>query len=202
MILIHDGKRPKIDPTAYVAPNATVCGAVEIGEGSRIMFGACVIAEGEPIRIGRNSIVMENAVLRSTDKHATRVGDHCLIWPQSHLAGCTIEDCVFLATGVTVLHGARLGFNAEVRINGVVHVRTELAAHSVVPIAWVAVGSPARILPPDRHEEIWSIQKPLNFPSFVYGVERAPDGETNMPTITARRSAALGSHRLDESPHS
>lgn len=32
MILEHLGKRPNIHPSAYVAPNATICGDVEIGE--------------------------------------------------------------------------------------------------------------------------------------------------------------------------
>lgn len=197
MILSHMGKKPVVDPSAYVAPNATVCGDVKVGAGSRIMFGACVVAEGKPITLGKNSIVMENAVIRSTDEHAATIGDHCLVGPLSHLVGCVLEDCVFIATGATVLHGARLGYNVEVRPNGVVHLRTELPAHSVVPIAWVAVGSPARILPPERHDDIWAVQKPLNFPRFVYGVQRAPEGETNMPDITERRSIALGRHSED-----
>jgi carbonic anhydrase/acetyltransferase-like protein (isoleucine patch superfamily) len=197
MILTHDGKRPSIHPTAFVAPNATVCGDVTVGAGCRIMFGACVIAEGQPISLGDNCIVMENAVLRSTDAHAMTAGQHCLIGPHTHVVGCTLEDCVFLATGVTVLHGARLAYNVEVRVNAVVHVRTELVAHSVVPIGWVAVGKPAMILPPDQHDQIWVMQRPLDFPRFVYGVERAPEGQTNMPEIASKRSASLGRHRED-----
>lgn len=198
MILSHEGKRPVIDPSAYIAPNVTICGDVQVGPGSRIMFGACVVAEGAPVRLGSNCIVMENAVVRSTHQHETSIGDHCLIGPQSHVVGCSLEDCVFLATGATVLHGARLGYNTEVRINGVVHVRTTLAAHSVVPIGWTALGTPARMFPPERHDEIWAIQKALDFPMFVYGVQRAGEGQSNMPGITAKRSAALASHRDDE----
>ncbi len=41
MILTHGGKSPTIYPTAYVAPNATVCGDVRIGPQCRVMFGAC-----------------------------------------------------------------------------------------------------------------------------------------------------------------
>jgi len=37
----------------------------------------------------------------------------------------------------------------------------------------MAVGDPIRILPSDRHEDIWAVQKPLNFPFFVYGVHRS-----------------------------
>jgi hypothetical protein len=99
---------------------------------------------------------------------------------------------------VTVLHGARLGFNAEVRVNGVVHLRTTLADHAVVPIGWIAVGTPAAILPPDRHDAIWAAQKPLDFPRYAYGVARAPEGQTNMPEITRRRSESLGRHLGDE----
>ncbi|MEW5814153.1 MAG: gamma carbonic anhydrase family protein [Spirochaetota bacterium] len=197
MIVSHLNKTPQIHPSAYVAPNATICGDVIIGAGCRIMFGACVVAEGKPLELGDNCIVMENAVIRSTDNHSTKIGSHCLIGPHAHLVGCTLDDCVFIATCASIFHGAKLGYGSEVRINGVVHLRTELTAHAIVPIGWVAVGNPAQILPPDQHDAIWAIQKPLNFPKFVYGVERAPEGESNMPEITKRRSEALGTHKDD-----
>jgi carbonic anhydrase/acetyltransferase-like protein (isoleucine patch superfamily) len=197
VILSHLNKTPQIHPSAYMAPNATICGDVIIGAGCRIMFGACVVAEGKPLELGDNCVVMENAVIRSTDNHSTKIGSHCLIGPHAHLAGCTLDDCVFIATGASIFHGAKLGYGSEVRINGVVHLRTELPAHTTVPIGWVAVGNPAQILPPDQHEAIWAIQKPLNFPLFVYGVERAAEGESNMPEITKRRAEALGTHKDD-----
>jgi carbonic anhydrase/acetyltransferase-like protein (isoleucine patch superfamily) len=198
MILSHDGRQPRIHESAFVAPNATVCGDVRIDAGCRVMFGACVIAEGKPIELGDSCIVMEHAVLRSTDDHPLTIGRHCLIGPHAHLVGCVLDDSVFIATGASVLHGARLRFNVEVRVNAIVHLRTELAEHTVVPIGWVAVGAPAMILPPDQHDRIWAAQKPLDFPRFVYGVERAPDGQSRMPEITNRRSAALGRHRDDQ----
>ena len=40
MIVSRDGKRPSIHESVYVAPNATVCGDVTIGKGSRVMFGS------------------------------------------------------------------------------------------------------------------------------------------------------------------
>jgi len=197
MILAHLNKTPQIDASAYVAPTATICGDVRIGAGCRIMFGACIVAEGATIELGTNCIVMENAVIRSTDAHPTKIGAHCLVGPHAHLAGCTLDDCVFIATGVSVFHGARLGYSSEVRVNGVVHLRTELPAHATVPIGWVAVGNPAQIFSPDQHDAIWAIQKPLNFPMYVYGVERPLAGESNMAEITRRRSEALASHAND-----
>jgi carbonic anhydrase/acetyltransferase-like protein (isoleucine patch superfamily) len=52
MIIKHDGATPRIDPTAWVAPNAVICGNVTIGPSCRVMFGAQVIAEGGSISIG------------------------------------------------------------------------------------------------------------------------------------------------------
>jgi carbonic anhydrase/acetyltransferase-like protein (isoleucine patch superfamily) len=197
MVVTHLDKTPVVHPSAYVAPNAVLCGDVKVGAGCRILFGACVVAEGGRLELGENCIVMENAVVRSTARHSTRVGSHCLIGPHAHLVGCQLEDCVFIATGASVFHGARLGYGAEVRVGAVVHLRTNLPAHASVPIGWVAVGDPAQMLPPDQHEAIWAIQKPLDFPRFVYGVERAPEGESNMEEITRRLSEALGSHGDD-----
>ena len=199
MILSHDEKEPAIDSGAYVAPNAVVCGDVRIAAGCRIMFGACVISEGQPMVIGENCIVMENAVLRSTEKHKLSIGDHCLVGPHAHVVGCTLENDVFIATGASVFHGACLRSGVEVRVNGVVHLRTELPPETVVPIGWIAVGQPALILPPEKHSEIWEAQRRLDFPGFVYGVSRFNSEQTvtAMEKITRRRSVELGGHRND-----
>ncbi len=191
MRIIHDGFSPQVDPAAWIAPNAAVCGNVKIGPGCRVMYGAQVIAESGSISIGRECIIMENAVLRSSTRHPLSIGNNCLIGPNAHLVGCTVEDDVFIATGSAVFHSAHLGKGSEVRINGTVHLKTHLDAGETVPIGWVAVGNPAQVLPPTEHDRIWNIQEPLNFPLTVYGLERS---EMTMEKITHRLSEALGSH--------
>jgi carbonic anhydrase/acetyltransferase-like protein (isoleucine patch superfamily) len=198
MRIEHRGKRPQIHESAYVAPNAILCGDVTLGPSSRVLFGAVLVAEGGPVVIGSQCIIMENSVIRGTAQHPARLGDHVLVGPRAYLSGCNVEDCAFLATGSTVFNGARIGTRAEVRINGVVQLRTVLAPDAVVPIGWVAVGDPAEILPPDQHDRIWSIQKPLDFPRTVFGLERPPAGGTLMPTLTRRYARALGWHREDQ----
>lgn len=194
MILSYDERSPSVDSDAWVAQDATVCGDVTIGAGSRIMHGARLVAEaGGSILIGRNCIVLENAVIRATSRHACSIGDHCIVGPNSHVVGAQIDGEVFIATGAAVFHGAQIGRGSEVRINGTVHLRTRLEPGSTVPIGWIAVGDPAQILPPDQHEAIWTLQKTLDFPGFVYGVDRSsPD---LMKNITSRLSDDLGIHR-------
>ena len=83
------------------------------------------------------------------------------------------------------------------RVDATVHLLTRLPADAVVPIGWVAVGDPAVILPPGRHEEIWAVQEPLDFPRSVFGVARPAPGATNMPEVTRRYAAFLQGHRED-----
>src|SRR4030095_15351348 len=95
MLLKHHDVSPRIDTTAWVAQNAVICGNVTVGPGCRVMFGAQVIAEGGSIIIGRECIIMENAVLRSSARHSLSIGNNCLIGPNAHVVGCTLEDEVF-----------------------------------------------------------------------------------------------------------
>lgn len=194
MLIEHSGKKPQIHPSAYVAPTATICGDVEIGPHCRVMHGAAVIAEGGGIRIGGHCIIFENAVVRSNTRHHAAIGDFCLIGPNAHVVGCTIEDEVFIATGAAIFHGAHLGKGSQVRINGVVHLKSYLAPGAMVPIGWIAVGNPAKLFSPDRHDDIWKIQKPLNFPLTVYGFDRS---KATMKKITRRLAENLGSHMDD-----
>ena len=191
MLLSHNGKNPKVHPSAYVAPTATICGDVSIGPNCRIMHGASIIAEGGKITIAEQNIIFENAVIRSNTDHSTAIGNYCLIGPNAHVVGCTIEDEVFIATGAAIFHSARLGQGSQIRINAVVHIKSHLEPGTVVPIGWIAVGNPAKLFSPDKHQEIWKIQEPLNFPLTVYGYDRP---EASMRKITQRLSDNLGLH--------
>ena len=191
MILEHGGKRPVIATSARIAPNAVICGDVTIGENCSIGFGAVLTAESGAIALGDNVIVMDTAVLRGVKSAPLVIGNNVLIGPHAYLTGCTVEDNVFIATGASVFNMAVLKTGSEVRINAIVHIRTVLPAGAVVPLGWVAVGDPAKILPPDRHDEIWAIQKALDFPQTVFGVERPPEGYTLMPDVMPRYARAL-----------
>jgi carbonic anhydrase/acetyltransferase-like protein (isoleucine patch superfamily) len=197
MLIEHLGKCPAIDVTARIAPTAVICGDVTVGPDTSVGFGAVLTAESGPIVVGRQCVIMENAVIRGTKRHPAALGDHVLVGPGAYLSGCTVGDCAFLATGSRVFNGAMIGARAEVRINATVHLLTHLAEDATVPIGWVAVGDPARILPPEAHDEIWAIQEPLNFPKEIFGVERPQPGETRMPEIMARYCRALSRHRDD-----
>jgi carbonic anhydrase/acetyltransferase-like protein (isoleucine patch superfamily) len=199
VLVEHQGSRPRIDPTAHVAPTAVICGDVTIGPRTYVSYGAVIEAHGAPVRIGAQCVVRENLNIRSTNRDAVEIGDYVLIGPHSSLKGCTVENECFLATGVKVYQGARVGRHTEVRIDGIVHVGSVLPPNSLVPIKWVAVGDPARVLPPGAHEELDATLGRMDFPQQVYGIERqSGDGvDMDMKELTRRVTDGLADHRDD-----
>lgn len=191
----HLGAQPRIHPTAVVAPTAVISGDVSIGADSQVLHGAVITAEGGAITIGESVIVMENALIRSTTANSVRIGNNTLVGPMASVSGASIGAEVFLATGTRIFNGARIGDRCEVRINSVVHLRTQLAEGTVVPIGWIAVGDPMQLLSPDRDEEIWAAQKELDFPGYVFGIDReTPD---LMIQLTERYGRSLSRHAED-----
>ena len=177
----------RIHETATVASSAVVTGDVTIGRDSRVLHGAVLNGDLGPVVVGSDVVVMEHALLRGRADHPLTVGDAVLVGPHTHLNGTTVGDEVFIATGVSMFPGSRAGAGSELRVNSVLHVRSVLPVGTVVPIGWVAAGDPAQLFSPDRHEELWAVQEPLDFPSTVYGVPRG----TSMREIMRRQCEAF-----------
>jgi len=194
MLFEHRGKRPEVDPSAWVAPTAVLCGEVRVAAGARVLWNAVLSAEDGRVELGERSVVMEHALVRGRAKTPALIADDVLIGPHAHVNGATVEQEAFIATGAALFPGARVGARAEVRIHGVVQVNSRLPDEGLVPIGWVAVGDPAEVLPPDRHDDIWAIQETLDFPGTVYGEPRGPD---LMRRVMARQSAWFEAHRDD-----
>ena len=68
-----------------------------------------------------------------------------------------------------------------------------LAPGTVVPIGWIAAGDPAQLFSPDRHGELWEVQRELDFPGTVYGVERG----TPAAELMRRQREFYAAHRED-----
>jgi carbonic anhydrase/acetyltransferase-like protein (isoleucine patch superfamily) len=63
LVLTYDGIEPTIDPTAWLAPNATVIGNVEIGPRASVFYGAVVRADMAAVRLGAGSNLQDNVVV-------------------------------------------------------------------------------------------------------------------------------------------
>jgi gamma-carbonic anhydrase len=193
VLVEHRGHVPEVDPSAYVAPTAVVCGAVRIGPQARVLFGAVLTAEDGEVSLGARSVVMENALVRGRAGHPAQIGDDVLVGPHAHVNGARVGDGCFIATGAALFPGCIAGAGSEVRVHGVVHVHTVLPPGTTVPIGWVAVGNPVQVLPPGEHEQIWAIQEHLDFPGTVYGISRDTPAAERM----VRQADWFAPHRDD-----
>src|SRR3954464_3580054 len=193
MLIEHRGAHPTVHPSAFVAPNAVLCGDVHIGAGARILFGAVLTAEDGRVSVGERTVIMENALVRGRQRTPARLGDDVLVGPHAHGNGAALEDGAFLATGAAAFPGAVVGAGSEVRIHAVVHVNSKLASGTTVPIGWIAAGDPALLFSPDRHEELWAVQQRLDFPGTVYGLPRDATAHERMST----QSTWFGAHQHD-----
>jgi carbonic anhydrase/acetyltransferase-like protein (isoleucine patch superfamily) len=190
---------PSVHPDAYVAPTAVLSGQVRVGPGSCVLHGAVLTADGGPVDVGANCVIMEHAVLRATPRHPLAIGDHVLAGPHCYLTGCQIGDEVFIATGAMVFNGARLGQASSVALGGAVHIGCVVAPQARIPIGWVAVGDPARLYPPGEVDQIRAgLEDAGGFLPFVFGTSPAADRSQQMRTAMRRYAGALARRHGDD----
>ncbi len=208
MIFSSGTKRPKIHSSAYVAPTAIVSGEVAIGAGCAVLHGAVVTAEGAPLRIGEQSVIMENAVLKSSGGKGLafplNVGARCIVGPHAYVVGATIGDGCFIASGARVFNGATLEPGSGVALGGIVHVKSRLPAGASVPMQHIAFGDPATIYPPEKAPEIHA---KINFFADVFNLEpgddargRAAEAYSKFLRKAHAQDSALEEHRNVKPP--
>lgn len=130
---------PRIDPEAFVHPDCTIIGNVEIGAGATIWPQAVLRGDQSRIVVGERTSVQDGAVLHCTRELETVVGSDCTIGHLAHLEGCIVEDGALVGTGSIVLHRAIVRSGALVGAGAVVPNDME------VPSGAMALGIPARL---------------------------------------------------------
>jgi carbonic anhydrase/acetyltransferase-like protein (isoleucine patch superfamily) len=202
VLLRHRGHQPAVDPSAFVAPTATLVGDVRVGPRARVMYGAVLDAEASRIEVGECAIVCEHAVLRATAAGGTErpvlVGDHAFVGPHATLLGCQVGRCAYLATGVTVLQAARVGAGGSVAVGALVHAGAAVPDELFVPPNMIAVGDPLRLLPPDDPAALGEAVRSTGFAHLAFGVEAAwEDRITRYERMAEVRSEEFGAHADD-----
>jgi carbonic anhydrase/acetyltransferase-like protein (isoleucine patch superfamily) len=208
MIFSSSTKRPKIHSSAYVAPSAIVSGDVTIGAGCAVLHGAVLSAEGAPLSVGEQSVIMENAVLKASGGSALSfpltVGNRCIVGPHAYVAGATIGDGCFVAGGAKVFNGAILEKGSGVALGGIVHLKSRLRANASVPMQHVAFGDPATIYPPEKAPEIHA---KIDFFADVFNLDAGDDVRARAAETYAKflrkahsQDAALEEHRNVKPP--
>ena len=148
MLIPLPDRTPDVHETAWVAPNATLVGAVSLGEGASVFYGAVLRADNEPIEIGARSNVQDNCVFHVDRGKPVRLGEGVSVGHGAVVHGATIGDHVLVGMGAVVMNGATIGDECLVAAGAVVTEGMEVPPRSLV------AGVPAKVRRELSDEEV------------------------------------------------
>ena len=103
-----DGVSPRIAPDAWIAPNATIIGNVEIGAGANIWFNCVLRGDTNLIRVGARSNIQDGSILHVNpgDGMQCLIGEDVTVGHMAIVHAATLHDGAFVAMAAVVLDGA------------------------------------------------------------------------------------------------
>lgn len=140
----------------YLAEGAKIVGDVTIGEGSSVWYNAVIRGDSNPIVIGENTNVQDNAVLHTSHSHELKIGDNVTIGHGAIVHGCTIGNNVLIGMGAIVLDGA------VVEDNCIIGAGALVTQNKMIPSGSLAFGNPAKVMRQITEEEKDSILENAN----------------------------------------
>lgn len=137
-----EGKSPKIHPSAFIAPTASIIGDVTIEENASVWYNAVVRADFSPILIRRGANIQDCAVLHVTPAAGVEVGAGATVAHLCLIHGADVGEEALVGNSSTVLDGARIGARAMVAAGSLVTPGTQ------IPEGMLALGVPCKIKGP------------------------------------------------------
>ncbi|MES2295871.1 MAG: gamma carbonic anhydrase family protein [Pseudomonadota bacterium] len=150
---------PEIDPSAFVAENATLIGKVRIEANASVWFGTTIRGDNEAITIGAGSNVQEGCIMHTDMGYPLTVGQNVTIGHQAMLHGCTIGDGALIGIQAVILNGARIGKGCLVGAGALVTEGKEFPDNSLI------IGSPAKAVRTLNEQDLSRMQS--NAASYV-----------------------------------
>jgi carbonic anhydrase/acetyltransferase-like protein (isoleucine patch superfamily) len=132
-------KVPRIHPTAFIAPTASIVGDVTIHENASVWYGAVVRGDTSYAVIHRGANVQDGAVVHGRADLPAIIEEEASIAHNCVIHGATIGRQALIGNGAQVLDGAKVGAGALIAAGSVVLGETE------IPAGMLAAGTPATV---------------------------------------------------------
>jgi carbonic anhydrase/acetyltransferase-like protein (isoleucine patch superfamily) len=150
LILPYRGVFPKIHPSCFIAPNATIIGNVEIGKNSSVWFGCVIRGDVNYIKIGENTNIQDLTAIHISRGNLnekldasgapTIIGNNVTVGHSVMLHGCILEDESFVGIHSTILDKAIVESSGMVGANALVTPGKRVLKNEI----WA--GNPAKLL--------------------------------------------------------
>lgn len=138
-VITYEGKSPLVEPSAWVAPNATVVGDVTLMKDASVWYTAVIRAEQARIVVGAGSNIQDGCIVHADPRLPVALGAKVSVGHRAVIHGCTVEDEVLIGMGAVILNGCHIHTGSVVAAGTVITEATQVPPNSLV------VGVPGRI---------------------------------------------------------
>ena len=128
----------RIDPTAWVAPNAIVNGRVSIGARASIWYNCVLRGDSEFIEVGEETNVQDGSILHIDEGYPCILGKRVTLGHNAIVHGSVVKDGALIGIAATVLSRCVIGEGALIAAGAVVLEGTTVPPHTL----WI--GCPAK----------------------------------------------------------
>ena len=139
LLLAFDGHSPQIDPTAWIAPNATLIGRVRVLAHASVFYGAVLRGDLADIVLGEGSNLQDNSTVHVDAGIPVTIGAGVGIGHGAIIHGATIEGGCLIGMGATLLNHSVIRAGAFVAAGALVLEGQE------IPAGMLAAGVPAKV---------------------------------------------------------
>jgi len=137
---LGDMKLTTVSDKYYVATNASLIGAVNLGNQCSIWWNAVIRADNEPITVGDNTNIQDGCVLHTDPGFPIQIGANVSVGHKCMLHGCTIGEGSLIGIGSIILNGAKIGKSCLIGANSLITEGKEIPDKSLV------MGSPGKVI--------------------------------------------------------
>ncbi|OQA89391.1 MAG: 2,3,4,5-tetrahydropyridine-2,6-dicarboxylate N-acetyltransferase [bacterium ADurb.Bin236] len=156
-IYSFEGRRPKIDESAWVFPNAVIIGDVTLGREVYVGAGAILRGDYGSIEVGDGSAIEEGVIIHARPEDRTSIGRNAMLGHGAMVHNAVIEDDAVIGMRAVVSDYSRVGEWAIIGEGGLVR------NSQIVPPRTVALGVPVKVVGDikENHIQMWSWAKEL-----------------------------------------
>jgi carbonic anhydrase/acetyltransferase-like protein (isoleucine patch superfamily) len=180
-VLPYGATFPRIDPTAWIAPTATIIGDTHIAADCTVLFGCVLRGDIHRVEVGAGSNIQDLSLLHVADDWPCIIGcevtaGHCAL-----LHGCVVEDGCLIGMHATLLNGCVIGRGSVVAAGCVVPEGLQVPPGSIV------AGVPGKI----RGEVTARMLKKLGATEAVANTDDIPPELRGLPGVPFARKYRL-----------